>query len=158
MGEPTPHGERPPPRQAPPSASTVPDPGARGTSGWVVGIAVAALLLIVLGTFHVAQGLAALLTDQQLLLGGRETRLEVDTTVWGWVHLLLGVLVLVAGFLVFAGRRWARGVGVTVALLSAVGSLSLLPDHVVWVVAVVALDALVIASLTVHGSEIRAGD
>lgn len=158
MSESRPGPDPRPPRQAPPAVSTVPRAGARGTSGWVVGVALAGVLLCVLGTFHLVQGVGALLSDQKLLLGGSETRLQIDTTVWGWLHLALGVVVLTAGFLVFGGVRWARGVGVAVAALSALGSLSLLPDHPLWVVGVVALDALLVLSLTVHGAEIRAGD
>lgn len=158
MGENRPGSGQPAPQGAPPAASTVPQAGARGTSGWVVGVALAGCLLIVVGTFHLAQGVGALLTDQRFLLSESETRLQVDTTVWGWLHILLGAVVLVAGFLVFGGRRWARGVGVTVAVLSALASLSLLPDHPLWVVGILAVDTLLVVSLTAHGGEIRAGD
>jgi hypothetical protein len=150
----------PPPEKPPgfsrPALSTVPAAGARGTSGWVVLVALAGVMLVVVGAFHLAQGFGALITDQRFLL--RDTSLFGGTSVtaWGWLHLAVGAVVVLAGILIFAGSRWARAVGVIVSLLSAASAISLLPDHPGWVLAVLGVDALVVLALTVHGSEIRA--
>jgi hypothetical protein len=137
--------------------STAPVSGAPGTSGWVVWVALAGLLLVVVGTFHVAQGLGALLTDQRFLLRDTEPLLDLDATAWGWIHVVLGSVTVVAGFLVFGGRPWARAVGVAVAVLSAAASLSFLAEHPAWALTVIAVDAALVVALTRHGSEIRAG-
>jgi hypothetical protein len=135
----------------------VPVPGARGTSGWVVLVALAGVLLVLVGTFHLAQGLGALLTDEPFLLRDAEPVGGIGVTAWAWLHVALGVVVVGAGVMVFGGRRWARAVGVVVSLLSAAAALTVLSDHPGWGFAVLALDALVVLALTVHGSEIRAG-
>ena len=150
----------PPPEQHPgssrPALSTVPAAGARGTSGWVVLVALAGVMLLVLGAFHLAQGFGALLTDQRFLLRDAEPVGGISVTAWGWIHLALGAVVVLAGILIFAGRRWARAVGVMVSLLSAATAMSFVPDHPGWAFTILGLDALVILALTVHGADIRA--
>ena len=121
-------------------------------------IALAGVLLVLLGTFHIVQGVGALLTDQRFLLRDTGPFLELSTTIWGWLHLLVGGVVAAAGFLVFAGQRWARVVGATVALVSALTALSLLSEHPIWALAVIALDVTVVLALVLHGGEIKAGD
>ena len=137
--------------------STVPRPGAKGTSGWVVWIALAGVLLVLLGTFHIVQGVGALLTDQRFLLREAEPFLDLSTTTWGWLHVLVGGVVAAAGFLVFGGLKWARVVGASVALISALTAVSFLSEHPVWALAVIALDVVVVLALVLHGDEIRAG-
>jgi hypothetical protein len=119
--------------------------------------ALAAFLLVVLGTFHVAQGLAALITGDRFLVGNADPVGGLGVTAWGWLHVLLGAVVVAAGVLVLAGRRWARAVGVVVCVLSALSALSFLESHPGWALTVLVVDVLIVVALTVHGSEIRAG-
>jgi hypothetical protein len=129
----------------------------RGTSGWVPWVALAGVLMTVVGVFQVVQGVGALLSDQKLLLRDTEPLLGTSTTTWGWVHVVVGAAVVVAGFLVFAGKAWARAVGVAVAVASGLVGLSLIDGHPVWALAVVGVDLVIIVALAVHGSEIAAG-
>ncbi len=138
--------------------STVPTPGAKGTSGWVVWIALAGVLLVLLGTFHIVQGVGAVLTDQRFLLRDAEPFLDLDTTTWGWLHVLVGGVIAVAGFLVFGGWAWARVVGAAVAVLSALSAISFWSQHPLWASAVIVVDVVVVIALLLHGEEIRAGD
>ena len=73
------------------------------------------------------------------------------------MHIAVGAVVVSAGFLVFAGSRWARVVGVIVTLLSGASVMSFLPDHPGWALTLLGLDVLIILALAVHGPEIRAG-
>ena len=41
---------------------------------------------------------------------------------WGWIHLLLGLLVAFAGWGLFSGRTWARTVAIFLAVLSALAN------------------------------------
>lgn len=139
--------------------STVPRRhGARGTSGWVGWVAFAGLAMTILGVFHIVQGLVALLKDEFFVVRSSGLLVDVDYAVWGWAHLVAGAVVLVSGFMVFAGKVWARAVGVLAALSSAVGSMAFLAAYPVWSLMTIALDVVVILALTVHGSEITAGD
>lgn len=129
----------------------------RGTSGWVGWIAFAGLIMVMLGSFHVIQGLVAIFNDKYFLVGKNGLLLHVDYTAWGWVHLIAGVVVLVAGFCVFAGQVWARAVGTIVALLSALLNVAFLGAYPLWSLMMIALDVIVIMALTVHGRDIAAG-
>ena len=111
--------------------------------------------MVVLGAFHVMQGLVALLGGEQLLSGRTEPLLDLDRTAWGWVHLLAGGVVIVAGLCVFAGQRWARGVGVLIAVVSALANFGFLGADPVRSLLMIALDVVVVLALTVHGSDVK---
>jgi hypothetical protein len=129
----------------------------RGTSGWVVWVAVAGVAMMVIGTFHVAQGLTALFFEQTYAVRSSGLLVDAGYAAWGWAHLAVGVLIVVAGFLVFGGRPWARAVGAVMAAVSAVLSIGFLPAFPVGAGALILFDVLVIVALTVHGSEIKSG-
>jgi hypothetical protein len=79
----------------------------------------------------------------------------VDFTAWGWVHLVGGVVVILSGLGVFAGKVWARTVGVLIALCSALVNLAFLSAYPLWGLMMIALDVVVILALTVHGSDVK---
>lgn len=123
-------------------------------SGFAVGgTAFAAVLMIMSGSFNAIQGFVALFQDE-FYVATREYVFQLDTTTWGWVHLLLGVLVLLAGFAVLSGKVWARAVGVTLAVLSALANFAFIPYYPFWTLTIIALDVVVIWALTAHGRDI----
>jgi hypothetical protein len=125
-------------------------------SGLAVGVTVfAATLMIMIGFLHAMQGLVALVNDTFFVVGEKWT-FSFDVTTWGWVHLLLGILVVLAGIFVFSGAVWARTVGVLLAALSAVANFMWLPYYPIWALVIIALDVFVIWALTVHGRDIVA--
>lgn len=123
-------------------------------SGLAVGMTVfAGTIMIMIGVMHIFQGIVALVNDT-FYVAGEEWVLQLDVTSWGWVHLILGAVVALAGFFVFRGAVWARTVGVIMAVLSGLASFAWLPYYPVWALVVIALDVFVIWALTVHGREI----
>jgi hypothetical protein len=93
--------------------------GVREASGWAVGfILFAAIMMIMAGTFQAFAGLVALF-ENEFYVATRNYLFQFDATTWGWVHLLVGLVVALAGFAVMAGRTWGRVVGITLAVLSA---------------------------------------
>ena len=124
-------------------------------SGWVGWIAFAGIMMVLLGTFHIIDGLIALFRDEYFLVTQSGLAVEADFTTWGWVHLIGGIIVLAAGIGVFTGMVWARTVGVIVALVSAVINVGFLSAYPIWSTMMIALDVLVIWALTVHGGELR---
>ena len=129
-----------------------------GTTAWVGWIAFAGMMMAMLGTFHIIQGFVALFNDEYFLVGKSGLVVNVDYTAWGWTHLILGAVVLAAGLCVFAGQMWARIVGTLVALLSAIVNVAFLAAYPIWSMLMIALSVVVILALTVHGSDIKAGD
>lgn len=126
---------------------------ARNVSGWTIGFAVfAGVMLTLVGIFHALAGLAAIIDDKYFVVGVNYAY-EVDTTAWGWIHLIAGVVVIAAGYGVFSGAAWARVVGITLASLSAIANFFFIPYQPVWAMLIIALDVLVIAALAAYGPE-----
>jgi hypothetical protein len=73
--------------------------------------------------------------------------LSFNATTWGWIHLIFGVVVAVAGFLVFTGNIFARTVGILLAATQAVINFMWLPYYPIWGIIVIAFDVLVIWAL-----------
>ena len=110
-------------------------------------------MMIILGAFHAMAGLVALFRNEQYLVRPNGLVVTLDYTSWGVVHLIIGVVVLLAAFGLFRGATWARVLTVAVAGVSAVGNLAFLAANPVWGAIMIAVDILVIYAVTVHGRE-----
>ena len=82
--------------------------------------------------------------------------LKLDITGWGWIHLVIGILVFLAGLGIFSGNVLARTVGVLVAIGSAIANFVWLPIQPVWSSIMIAVAVAVIWALTAHGRDIAA--
>ena len=124
-------------------------------TGWVGWIGFAAIMMMMLGTFHAIEGLIALFQDQYFLVGKSGLTVHVDYTTWGWIHIVGGVIVGAAGVALLTGKLWARAVAVAVAMVSAIVNIGFLSAYPVWSTIMIAFDVLVIWAVTVHGSELK---
>ena len=89
-------------------------------SGWAVGwIMFAAIMMLLIGFFHVIAGLVAIV-DDNFYVATKEYVFQFDRTTWGWIHLIFGIVVFLAGLSLFKGAIWARTVGVILGVISAV--------------------------------------
>ena len=80
-------------------------------SSAAVGLTVfAAVMLIMVGIFQAIAGVVALFNDTFYVVGEKYV-FQFDVTTWGWIHLILGIVIAVAGFFLFRGAVWARTVG-----------------------------------------------
>jgi hypothetical protein len=66
---------------------------------------------------------------------------------WGWVELILGIVLFAAGVCVFLGMAWARYLGAALAVLSAIAHFMLIPYTPVWSIVMIAVDAFIIWAL-----------
>ena len=120
-------------------------------SGWAIGgISFAAAMLTLIGAFQFFAGLAAIINDDFFVLTSNYA-FDLDTTGWGWIHLILGVLVALAGLALFAGQTWAAIVAAVLAGLSAVVNFFFIPYYPFWSLLIIALDVWVIWALTRPG-------
>ena len=123
-------------------------------SGSAVGFTVfAAIMMVMIGIFQVIAGIVALVNDEFFVVT-QEWVFQLDVTTWGWVHLLLGAVLLAAGMALFSGAVWARTVGVIVAVVSAAANFAWMPWYPVWAIVMITVDVFVIWALTVHGRDI----
>ena len=124
-------------------------------SGWAAGWSVfAAIMLVIVGVFGAIAGIEAIAGDDQILVT-QEYVFKFDTTTWGWIHLILGTVLVLAGIGIFSGNVLARTVGVIAAGLNAIANFMWLPYHPVWSVIVIAIDVAVIWALTAHGRDLQ---
>ena len=127
-------------------------PGWSAWTGWVV---FAAVLLFLVGTLQVLEGLVALFDDTYYVVGADRLGVPADYTVWGVVHLVVGVLAGLVGVGLLAGNRVARGAAVLLASWSAIAHLAFLAAYPIWSLVVIALDVVVIHAVVVHGGELE---
>ena len=115
----------------------------------------AGIMMIIVGVFHAAAGLAAIIENKFFVVTANYLY-TFDVTRWGWIHLIGGIVVLVAGCAVFSGRLWALALGIVLAALSAIANFLFLPYYPLWSLLIIALDVFVIWALAVHGWKVPA--
>ncbi|MBB5873269.1 hypothetical protein F4553_006703 [Allocatelliglobosispora scoriae] len=111
------------------------------------GLVFAATMFLMLGVFQVVQGLAGIIKSE-FFITTRNYAFTIDTSVWGWIHFILGLLMVAIGWFLFSGATWARGAGVAVAVASAIANFFWLPYYPWWALLIIALDVYVIWALT----------
>jgi hypothetical protein len=109
--------------------------------------------MVMIGIFQAIIGLAAIL-ENEFLAATPNYVFELDATAWGWAHLILGIVMLLAASGLYSGAVWARTLGVIIALISAVANFAFIPRYPVWSILIVAIDVTVIWALTVHGRDL----
>ncbi len=123
-------------------------------SGWAVGwTAFAGVMMVLLGFWWMIAGLVAIVDDDFYVVT-QDYIFQFSTSTWGWIHLIVGGVVLVSGFGLFSGNVWARTVGVIIAALSGLIAFAWLPWYPVWAVIFIAVSIAIIWSLTAHGRDI----
>lgn len=122
-----------------------------GAQGWAV---FAGVMLMVIGGLDALYGLAAILNNEVVVVGGHGV-IVADISTWGWVTLIVGVVVALAGAGLLAGMSSARWAAVFLIALNAILQLTWFPAAPLWTVLMVALSVIVIYQLTAHWDEAR---
>jgi hypothetical protein len=121
-------------------------------SGWAVGgIAFAATVLTIIGVFQIIAGLTAIFNDDFYVVAQNYT-FDLDASAWGWIHLLLGILLVATGWGLFSRSAWAGVTAIMLASLSAILNFFFIPYYPFWSILVIALDIWVIWALTRPGA------
>ena len=105
--------------------------------------------MILSGGFQAFAGMVALF-ENEFYVSTPRYLLQLDATSWGWIHLLIGLLVLAAGFAVMSGQTWGRVVGITLAVLSAFANFAFIPYYPFWSLLIITLDIFVIWALATY--------
>jgi hypothetical protein len=123
-------------------------------TGWVGWVYFASLMMMLVGGFQAIAGLVALFKDDFYLVAERSL-LVFSYTTWGWVHLIMGIIIFAAGVALMNGALWARMVGIFLAGLSLFANMAFFSAYPLWSTLMIVIDVLVIYALTVHGGEAR---
>lgn len=125
-------------------------------SGWTGLVFFAGFLMIMMGFFQAIVGFVALFDDGYYVVRPDGLVVNVDYTAWGWIHLLLGIVALAAGFGVMTGKTWARAVGIVIAGVASVVNFAFIAAFPIWATILITMDVLIIYALAAHGRELRA--
>jgi hypothetical protein len=117
--------------------------------GWAV---FAAVMLLIIGGLDALYGLAAILNNEIVIVGGHGV-IVADITTWGWVTLILGLIMLATGAGLLAGSSIARWAAVFIVAVGAILQLGWFPAAPLWSILVIALSVIVIYQLTAHWEE-----
>ncbi|AZM45885.1 hypothetical protein DMB38_08635 [Streptomyces sp. WAC 06738] len=129
------------------TTSSSPTPPHRGGSPWATGGTVfAGVMMLVYGVLAVFQGIAGIAHDDVYARQG-DYVFKFDLTTWGWIHLILGVVVAAAGLGILMGNEWARLLGVALAALAVIANFAWLPYLPVWAIVNIAIGVFVIWAL-----------
>ncbi|HZN75483.1 MAG TPA: hypothetical protein VFC00_27945 [Micromonosporaceae bacterium] len=124
------------------------------SSAWATGgLVFAAVMMIMVGLYQVFMGIAAIAKDE-FFVTAPNYLYKLDTSAWGWIHLLIGILITLAGFFLFRGAIWARGVGIALAVLSGMANFFFVPYYPLWSLVIIAFDVFVIWALVKAPREI----
>ena len=137
-------------------ASRYPSTSRTEPSGLAVGFTVfAAVMMLMVGAWQALAGLIAIF-ENEFYVPTRNYIFQFDVTAWGWIHLVLGLIVAFAGWGLLSGQTWARIVGITLAALSATANFLFIPYYPFWSILMIAVDIFVIWALSAHGREFKA--
>ncbi|MEU3662784.1 hypothetical protein AB0E77_24105 [Streptomyces sp. NPDC032940] len=122
-------------------------------SAWASGgVVFAGVLMLIEGIFGIFNGIAAIAKDDVYASVG-DYVFKFNLTSWGWIHLILGILLVVTGAGVLTGAAWARGLGVGLTALFVILQFMWLPYTPLWAIISIGVGVFVIWALcTDHGS------
>ncbi len=128
--------------------------GQKETTGWTGWVVFAGIMMVIGGALWAIQGFIAIFQNDVVIFGD-EAALFLNVTGWGWVHLILGLLLLLSGFLVMSGNMFGRTMAVILASLSIIVNFIWLPVYPVWAIVVIVIDVFILYAVIVHGREMK---
>jgi hypothetical protein len=124
---------------------------------WTGWIAFAGLLMIVMGSLDFFAGLVAIINDRYYTVTRDQMVLIHDVSHWGWVTLIWGILIVLAGFGLLAGSGWARWFAIVVGVITFFINLGWVGNsaYPLWTLIVLTLNGVVLWALMVHWSDAK---
>ena len=122
-------------------------------TGWVGWGYFAAFMMMLLGALQGMAGLAGIFKDSFYVV--TQTHLLVwDYKTWGWINLIVGIVIFMSGLELLRGAAWARIIAVFLAIVSFVANMGFVDAYPIWSIIMMIVDVFIIYALTVHGGEL----
>jgi molecular chaperone DnaJ len=112
-------------------------------------------LLLVIGIFNLAGGIAAIAGSHMLVASAHYV--SGGLRAWGWAMTILGAAQLLAAAGVWAGNQLARWFAVAAVGLNAIGQMFFIPAYPLWSLLIIAVEVLALWGLCAHGSRENPG-
>lgn len=122
---------------------------------WTGWIGFAGLLMVVIGALDFFEGLIAIIRGKYYVLTPTQI-IVFDTKTWGWITLLWGIVVVLAGWGLLTGASWARWFAIVVGSLTVLEQLAFVgsAQYPLWALAVLTFTVIVLYALIVHWDEV----
>ncbi|OIK26021.1 hypothetical protein VT52_018940 [Streptomyces malaysiense] len=104
-------------------------------------------MLMLSGPLSILMGAAGIANDR-LFVTSTGYAYNFGLTSWGIIHLIIGIVLVVAGFGLLAGMSWGRGLAMVAAGVSLITQFMFVPYYPGWAIPVMALDLLILFALT----------
>ena len=113
-------------------------------------IVFASVLLGMVGFFNLIYGIAAIANSHVFVANAHYVFGSLRS--WGWITLILAVLLLIAAGGVLAGNQLARWFAVAMVGLNAINQMFFLPAYPFWSLTIIAIDVVALYGLCAYGS------
>ncbi len=123
-------------------------------SGWVGWIGFAATMLALVGILHMVAGFVALFQNDLYMVTANSVWM-FDSSTWGWLHIIGGLIALTAAASLANGHMYGRIIAVLVAVASAVINMAFVPVYPFWSIMMFVIDIFILWAVIVHGSELK---
>lgn len=123
-------------------------------TGWIGWAFFAGFLMLLAGIFQTIAGFVALF-NKDVFIVNQNNLVVFNYNEWGWIHIVIGVVLILSAVSLFRGGLWGRIIGVTLASLSAIANFVFIASFPLWSITIIVLDILIIYAIAVHGSELR---
>jgi hypothetical protein len=120
----------------------------RPSYGWK---SFAGIMLMIVGFLNIMDGLVAITQSNEVKSQiSAQLPLFDNVKTWGWIVLIIGIIVILAGFGLLAGSTWARVVGLIVASVNLAAQVAWLPHNQLWSFTMIVIDIIIIYGIAVH--------
>jgi hypothetical protein len=106
----------------------------------------AGALMILGGLLGFFEGLVAIIRQSFYHTVSNYT-FQFNVHGWGWITLILGVVVAAAGVCVLLGQKWAMALGIVLAVFGAIANFLFIPYYPIWSIIVIAMNIFIIWAL-----------
>lgn len=122
---------------------------------WMGWVSFAGIMLLLGGFFSLLAGFVALFKDGVVFSNFTNSVWILTYSQWGWIHMIIGLLAIIAAGSLMAGNMYGRVVAVIVAFASALVNMAFLPMYPFWSIIIITIDIMVIYSVMAHGGELK---
>jgi hypothetical protein len=121
--------------------------------GWMF---FAGTILGITGIMRIFDGIWAFRYDGALPDNLEGAVLGTSLSTYGWVWLIIGVLLIVASFGVLSGSQFSRWIGIVAGAVLAISAFWWMPFYPVWSLTYILIGVLVVYGLAAHGGRVAA--
>ena len=123
---------------------------------WTGWVGFAGLLMVVIGILDFVEGLIAIVRDNYYVLTPQQV-IVFDLTTWGWITMIWGIILVIAGYALLSGATWARWFTIVVVSLNIIVQLGFVgsAQYPLWALTVLAMSILVLYALIVRWGDVR---